>query len=299
MAEGLSGGMEPLQLIVDGLALGAIYALASLAFVLVLNGAGAVNLAHGDLVTLGGFVAIAIAAWTPSWPGVVFLPAVAVIMAVAGFVLAGVIPQRPRRTTPNDTAIATFAVGAILATALTAILGPAPVSGPPLLGRGQINLFGLGLSRQSLVVIVTAALLVPAVHMLLNSTQFGRRLRAAGQDPDLARALGINTRRLTAVTFALGTMMAGIAGMLLADRFSISAGYGLDLLVKSYIAVAIAGWGQAGAAAGVALVIALFETAVSAVAPPVLADAIVYASLLVLLALQPQGLFGPAAQRRA
>ena len=299
MAEGLAGGMEPLQLIVDGLALGAIYALASLAFVLVLNGVGAVNLAHGDLVTLGGFVAIAVAAWTPSWPGVVFLPAVAIIMALAGFVLAAVVPQRPRRDTPDDMAIATFAVGAILATTLVAVLGPVPVSGPPLLGRGQINVFSLGLSRQSLFVIVTAVLLVPAVHVLLNSTQFGRRLRAAGQDPDLARTLGINTRRLAAVTFALATMMAGIAGMLLADRFSISAGYGLDLLVKSYIAVAIAGWGRAGAAALVAFMIAVFETAVSAVAPPVIGDAIVYAGLLVLLAIQPQGLFGPTAQRRA
>jgi branched-chain amino acid transport system permease protein len=291
--------MEPLQLIVDGLALGAIYALSSLAFVLILNGVGAVNLAHGDLVTLGGFVAIAIAAWTRSWPGLVYLPAVAIIMALVGFVLAGVLPLRPRRETPDDITIATLAVGAILATFLTAVLGRDPVAGPPLLGRGEINLFGIILSRQSLVVIVTAAAVVPAVHLLLNSTQFGRRLRAAGQDPDLARALGIHTRRVAAVTFALGAMMAGVAGMLLADRFSISAGYGMDLLVKSYIAVAIAGWGQAGAAALIALLIALFETAVSAVAPPVVADGVVYAGLLILLAVQPQGLFGPAAQRRA
>jgi len=291
--------MEPLPLIVDGLALGAIYALASLAFVLILNGVGAVNLAHGDLVTLGGFVAVAIAAWAPSWPGLVFLPAVAVIMALAGFLLAAVIPRRPRRDTADDVAISTFAVGAILAACLTVALGRQPVSGPPLLGRGTIDVFGLGLSRQSLVVILTAAILVPAVHMLLNSTQFGRRLRAAGQDPDLAQALGIHTGRVAAVTFGLGTMMAGIAGMLLADRFQISAGYGLDLLVKSYIAVAIAGWGRAGPAALVALLIALFETAMSAIAPPVVADAVVYAALLVLLAIQPQGLFGPAAQRRA
>src|SRR5215472_5769625 len=107
--------MEPLPLIVDGLALGAIYALA---FVLVLNGVGAVNLAHGDLVTLGGFVAIAIAAWAPTWPGLVFLPAVALIMAVAGFLLVTVIPRRPRRDAPDDVAISTFAVGAILAALL-------------------------------------------------------------------------------------------------------------------------------------------------------------------------------------
>ncbi|HTY66350.1 MAG TPA: branched-chain amino acid ABC transporter permease [Alphaproteobacteria bacterium] len=291
--------MEPLPLIVDGMALGAIYALASLAFVLILNGVGAVNLAHGDLVTLGGFVAIAIAAWAPAWPGLMFLPAVALIMAVGGFLLVAVIPRRPRRDAPDDVAISTFAIGAVLAAFLAATLGPEPVHGPPLLGRGTIDLFGIGLSRQSLVVILAAALLVPAVHVLLNSTQFGRRLRAAGQDPELARALGIHTGRFAAMTFGLGTMMAGIAGMLLADRFQISAGYGLDLLVKSYIAVAIAGWGRAGPAALVALLIALFQTAVSVIAPPVVADAVVYAALLALLVVQPQGLFGPAAQRRA
>src|SRR5258708_1353801 len=175
--------MEPLQLIVDAFALGGVYVLAALGFVLVLNGIGAVNLAHRHLVTLAGFIA-----------------------------------RRPRR---------------------------------------------------------------------------------AGQDPELARALGIDTRRLAAATFALGTMLAGIAGLLLADRFTISPTFGLDLLVKSYVAVAIAGWGQVGAAAGVALAIALFETAVSTVAAPAIADAVVYVVLLVLLAFQPQGMFGPAAQRRA
>lgn len=299
MAEGLFGGMEPLQLIVDGLALGAVYALAALAFVLVLNGFGAVNLAHGDLVTFGGFIAVAIAARVPSWPGIVFLPVVAALMAAVGFVIAVLIPERPRRDSPDDISIGTFAVGAIIAAGLTAASGGGRAAGPPLVGRGLIHVFGHGISLQSLIVILAVLVLAPAVHLLLNATQFGRRLRAAGQDPDLAQALGIHTRRLAALTFALGAMMAGIAGMLMADRFSISAGYGLDLLVKSYIAVAIAGWGQAGAAAVVALLIALFDTAISAFAPAIVADAVIYAVLLGLLALQPQGLFGPAAQRRA
>lgn len=291
--------MEPLQLIVDGLALGAVYALAALAFVLVLNGFGSVNLAHGDLVTLGGFVAVALAARVPSWPGIVFLPIVAALMAAVGLVIAVVIPDRPRRDSPDDISIGTFAVGAIIATCLTATSGGTPAAGPPLIGRGLVTILGLSVSLQSLIVILAAAVLVPAVHWLLNATQFGRRLRAAGQDPDLAQALGIPTRRLAALTFALGAMMAGIAGMLMADRFSISTGYGLDLLVKSYIAVAIAGWGQAGAAALIALLIALFDTAISAFAPFIVADGIIYAVLLILLALQPQGLFGPTAQRRA
>lgn len=291
--------MEPLQLIVDGLALGAVYALSALAFVLILNGIGAINLAHGELVALGGLVAIVSARWAPSWPALLFLPAVAVAMALVGFGVAAVVPMRPRRDTPDDIAVGTFAVGAILATLVTGVLGRATVSGPPLVAGGPLHILGVDVSRQSLAVIAVTAALVPAVHLFLNSTQFGRRLRAAGQDPELARALGIRARRVAAVTFALGATMAGIAGLLLAGRFSISAGYGLDLLVKSYIAVAVAGWGQAGAAAAIAVLIALFETAVSAVAPAVVVDGLVYAGLLAALAFQPHGLFGPAAQRRA
>lgn len=291
--------MEPLQLIVDAFALGGVYVLVALGFVLVLNGIGAVNLAHGDLVTLGGFVAIAVASWVPMWPGIVFLPIVALVMAVVGALLAAVTPVRRRGDTPEEISLATFAVGVMIAAALTGLYGTTPISGPPLVGNGQIGLFGITISRQSALIILTAAVLVPAVHLVLNHTQFGRRLRAAGQDPELARALGIDTGWMAAATFALGTMLTGVAGLLLADRFTVSPTFGLDLLVKSYVAVAIAGWGQVGAAAGVAMVIALFETAVSTVAAPAIADGVVYVILLVLLAFQPQGMFGPAAQRRA
>lgn len=291
--------MEPLQLIVDACALGAVYVLVALGFVLVLNGIGAVNLAHGDLVTLGGFSAIAAAGWAPGWPGLAFLPMIALLMGVVGACLVAVVPTRRRSHTADEIPLATFAVGVMLAAALAGVFGKAPISGPPLVGNGQVGVFGLAISRQSLLIVVTTVILVPLVHLLLNRTQFGRRLRAAGQDPELARSLGIETGRMAAATFALGTMLAGIAGVLLADRFTVSPSFGLDLLVKSYVAVAIAGWGQVGATAGVALAIALFETAVSTFAAPAVADAVVYVVLLVLLAFQPQGMFGPAAQRRA
>jgi len=291
--------MEPLQLIVDALALGAVYALVALGFVLVLNGLGAVNLAHGDLVTLGGFLAVAAASWAPAWPGFVFLPLIALVMAVIGVLLAGLLPIRRRGAAPEDLSLASFAVGAILAAILALDFGTAPVAGPALLATGDIPLLGARVSRQSLLILGTAIVLVPAAHLFLNHTQFGRRLRAAGQDPDLAQALGIETGHMAAATLALGTMLAGIAGMLLADKFTVSPVFGLDLLAKSYIAVAIAGWGQVGGAATIAFLIALFETAVSTVAVPAVADGIVYVALLIFLAFQPQGLFGPAAQRRA
>src|SRR5258708_20904191 len=90
--------MGPLQVIVDAFALGGVYVLVALGFVLVLNGIGAVNLAHGDLVTLGGFIAIAAATWVPMWPGIVFLPIIALVMAGVGA------PPPPITPLPRPTA---------------------------------------------------------------------------------------------------------------------------------------------------------------------------------------------------
>src|SRR5258708_33669337 len=107
--------MGPLQVIVDAFALGGVYVLVALGFVLVLNGIGAVNLAHGDLVTLGGFIAIAAASWVPMWPGIVFLPIIALVMAAGGAPLPAITPPRPRRDTPGGKSLATLAGGRMLA----------------------------------------------------------------------------------------------------------------------------------------------------------------------------------------
>src|SRR5258708_10768711 len=132
--------MGPLQVIVDAFALGGVYVLVALGFVLVLNGIGAVNLAHGDLVTLGGFIAIAAASWVPMWPGIVFLPIIALVMAVVGALLAAITPMRRRSDTPEEMSLATFAVGVMLAAALTGLYGTTPISRPPLVGNRQIRL---------------------------------------------------------------------------------------------------------------------------------------------------------------
>src|SRR5258708_28484689 len=123
--------MEAVELIVGAFALGGVYVLVALGFVLVLNGIGAVNLAHGDLVTLGGFIAIAAASWVPMWPGIVFLPIIALVMAVVGALLPAITPLRPRSDTPEEKSLATFAAGVVLAAAPTRPAPTTPLPRPP------------------------------------------------------------------------------------------------------------------------------------------------------------------------
>jgi branched-chain amino acid transport system permease protein len=286
------------QLLVNGVALGAAYALVALGFVLVLNATGAVNFAQGDMVMAGGFLAVALAGLIPA-PGFVLLPLVMALMALLGFAvsLTAYLPLRNRP--PVSVFISTIAVGIILQNGATVLFGPEPKAAPPLFGGGTLDLAGLQVPEQSLAVIGTAALLIAGQYWLFSHTQLGRRLRATAQDPDMARACGIPVTAMIALTFALGAGLAGAAGLLLSNQFFVTPTAGSGLILKAYIAVTIGGWGSiAGAVAG-ALLIAAFETVISYSLSYTAATAALYLALLAILAVRPQGLFGEAARRRS
>ncbi len=290
------------QLVVNAIALGAVYALVALGFVLVINAVGAVNFGHGELVMLGGMVAVGAAALLPAGTallGLTVLPAVLAVMAVAGLAVAAVAYVPLRRAPPTSVFIATIAVGLIIQHGVTAGIGPQPRIGPPLVDVGALQVAGVGLSHQQLATIVTAGALILAVHLLLQHTRFGRRLRAAAQDPEMARAVGIPVRVTIAVSFALSAALAGAAGLLLSNQYLVTPTDGGMLMLKAYVAVVIGGWGRVWGAALGAFAIAVFETLVAAWASFLVAEALLYLGVLVVLAIRPQGLFGEAEGRRA
>lgn len=290
--------MTTLQLLVDGIALGAAYALVAAGFVLALNASRAVNFAHGDMVMAGGFLSVALAAALPV-PGLLLLPAVVTIMAAFGIATSAV-AYFPLRARPVVSVfVSTIAVGIMLQNAATAWFGAAPRAGPSLLGGGVIELGGASLGRQAVAVVVIAALAYLGLHLLLGRSQLGRQLRAAAQDPAMAAAIGIDVTRMTAFAFALSAALAGAAGLLLSNSYFVTPTEGGNLMLKAYIAATIGGWGRLNGAALGALAIGLFETAVAAHFSAVIAEALLYAGLLVVLFVRPRGLFGERAGIRA
>ncbi len=287
-----------IQLLVNGLALGAAYALVALGFVLVLNATAAVNFAHGDLVMAGGLLAVALAPLLGDATGVLLLPLVMALMAGLGLALSllAYLPLKDRP--PVSVFISTIAVGIVLQNAAMLLFGPEPRAAPPLLGAGALEAWGLVVDRQSIAIVAAAALLIGGQQWMFHRTQLGRRLRATAQDPRMARACGVPVAAMVLLTFAIAAAFAGAAGLLLANRFFVTPTAGADLMLKAYIAVTIGGWGSvAGAVAG-AMLIALFEVAVSAVLSHAAALGALYVTLLVILVARPQGLFGEAARRR-
>jgi branched-chain amino acid transport system permease protein len=286
------------QLSINALALGAAYALVALGFVLIINATSAVNFAQGDLVMAGGFVSVSLAALV-QLPGVVLLPLVLVVMASLGllFSLLAYFPLKKRP--PVAVFISTIALGIVLQNGANGLYGGAPRAGPPLFGAGRMELGGLALDRQSLAILGTAALITGGLHFLLTRTQLGRRMRAVAEDQEMARAVGIPVNRMIALTFALAAALAGAAGLLLANQFFVTPTEGTNLMIKAYIATVIGGWGRLHGAIAGAMLIAVFEVGVAAWISYPVAEALLYAALLAVLFLRPQGLFGEAAGHRA
>jgi len=274
------------------------YALVALGFVLALNAAGAVNFAHGDLVVLGGAVAVFIGAWL-GLPSVLLLPLVAIAIGVVG-ILAARVAILPLATRPPEaTFVATIALAAIIEQSLTVAMAGAPRTVPALAGSGTVEIAGVMLGRQPVAIVVLGIVLVVAVWFLLERTQTGRRMRAVAADRHMARAVGIPVGRYVTLSLALAGALAGIAGFLLGHQFLVTPTQGSGHMLKAYIAVALGGWGSVPGALLGALGIGLFETFVATRFGDVWASAALYIAVLVVLALRPQGLFGEPAGRRA
>jgi branched-chain amino acid transport system permease protein len=270
----------------------------ALGFVLVLNATGAVNFAQGDLVMAGGYAAAALATVLPV-PGLALLPIVMGTMALLGLAVAGLGYFPLMRRPATAVFVSTIAIGLVLQNAALSLFGPEPRTAPPVWVSEPLRWGGLALSHQALAVIGIAALLVSGQGWLLARTRLGRNLRATAQDREMAAALGIPVNAMIALSFALAAALAGAAGALLANQFFVTPTAGGALILKAYIAVVIGGWGSlAGAVAG-ALLVGLFETVVAAEVSYTAASALLYAALLMILLVRPQGLFGEAAGRRA
>jgi branched-chain amino acid transport system permease protein len=274
------------------------YALVALGFVLALNASGAVNFAHGDLVVLGGAVAVVAGLWT-GLPGPLLLPLVALALGAAGIVAGRVAILPLAARPPEATFVATIALAAIIEQGLMLAMGAAPRTAPSLLGSGSLDVAGLALGRQPLAIVVVGAVLVAAVWFLLERTQTGRRMRAVSADRHMARAVGIPVGRTVALSLALAGALAGIAGLLLGHQFLVAPTQGAGHMLKAYIAVALGGWGSVPGALVAALGIGAFETFISSSFGDAWASAALYISVLLVLAVRPQGLFGEPVGSRA
>jgi branched-chain amino acid transport system permease protein len=279
------------QLVINGLAMGCIYALVALGFLLIYQAVGALNFAQGELVMLGGFLGISLALGLKLPLPVAFLVTI-LLMAAIGWLFQRV-AYYPLRNRPFAAVIiSTVGVGIALRNGAQLIWGPNPLSFPGLFGTEPIRVAGTTVLPQHLFIIVVTLLLLVAQYWFFTRTALGRQLQATAQDAEMARLMGIPVGRMIAATFMLSAAMAGIAGLLLAPVFFVTTDMGGMVMLKAFVASIIGGFGSIPGAIVGALFLGVMETFVAAYVSSAYKDAFAFLILILVLFVAPRGLFG-------
>ncbi|MDP3968705.1 MAG: branched-chain amino acid ABC transporter permease [Nocardioides sp.] len=283
------------QQLVNGIALGSVYALFAIGFALILARMGILNVAHGTFATWGALSSY----WLVAERGVDFWIAALVGIAFAGLlgVLSDVLafaPLRKRNAGMFAPIIASIGIWIVLLSMAEAFAGPTTKSYPvAAVPATPIQIGGLIVLPAHLMSIAALVIVVTVVHLLLNRSRFGSAVRAVSVDPRSATIVGVDARRtLLAVAF-LAAAIAGLAGVLAAfSDNNVSFGLGEALLLKGFAAVVVGGYGDIRGAAAVGVAIGVLEVLSSQYISSGFRDAITFGVLLFVLVVRPQGIFG-------
>jgi branched-chain amino acid transport system permease protein len=278
-----------LQLAVGGLLLGAVYALAASGLNLVFGVMRIVNIAHGELMMLGAYVAY----WLWELYGV--NPLVALLISIptlflVGWVLQLVLVNRVVGQPPLMSLILMWGVSLLMIN-LGLLAWTSNVRSVPYFSGG-VEIAGASISRSRGVAFTAAVLLSFAVFLFLQRTRWGKAIRATAQSAEMALVCGIDVKRVRLLTLGLAAAMAGAAGNLLITVFAVSPGMGPTFLLKSFAIIVIGGLGSFPGAFIGALVVGLLESFSAFALNAQAADAVVYVALILFLVFRPAGLMG-------
>src|SRR5260370_19594725 len=247
------------QLVINGLALGSIYALVALGLLLIFNTVQIVNFAQGQLLMLGAFIGIS-SAVTHELPVAMAWIITVVAMAFVGIVFMVLVYFPLRGRPPFLVILTTIAMGIVLENLALIIWGPLPVSMPSPVHGAPLRFSGVVISMPQTFIFVTLAVILLLQFLRLTKTRFGILMQATAQDLHTARRVGIPVDRTIAVAFALGAMLSGIAGLLVAPIFLAEPTMGGSLGLKGFVVSVIGGFGNLPGAVIGGLFLGLIET---------------------------------------
>jgi branched-chain amino acid transport system permease protein len=290
---------ELLQQLVNGLSLGAVYALIALGYTMIYGVLRFINFAHADVFMVGGFVGLYLAPHVPGG-GTVLGGLLVLFGAMIGCALLGMgierLAYRPLRGAPTlNVLITAIGVSLFLQAGGQLVFGAAPRPFPAVFPTGTITFGPLEFSTNQLLVIAVAGSLVVALELLVYRTRMGAALRAVSQNPKAARLMGINNDVVIRWTFALGSALAGAGGVLYAVNYpSVDPLMGVMPGLKAFVAAIVGGIGSIPGAALGGLLLGMVETVVAGSPYSTYKDAIAFALLIVFLLFRPAGILGRA-----
>jgi urea transport system permease protein len=291
-----------LEVLFIGLSLGSILLLVALGLAITYGAMGVINMAHGEMVMIGAYVTVL----TGIWLGAdifVAIPLAFIVTALIGLAIERVIVRRLYGRL-LDTLLATWGIAILIQQAVRLELGlsffgihiaglgpglqnvsvPAVLQGTLMLGSAEIN-------RYRAFIIVVTAVLTAASWLIMYRTPFGTQVRAIIRNPKMAEACGIDVARINALTFALGSGLAGIAGVMMSGFKTVFPDMGTPMVVDGFMVVVMGGVGSLLGSVFSAGILGEINGLVAAGTNDILARAVVFGVVIMVIILKPKGLF--------
>lgn len=288
------------QITISGLAMGAIYALIALGYVFVWNTMAIVNFAAGEFVTFAAYIFVATFVTQLGFPFWLALASAAAVMALLGAIFSRVVFARLQKQRPLVAIISTVAFGIFLKEMARILYGPEPLiyTGPFDSGSG-LHVGNIVIGWQNLLIFAIVAVLTVVQAIVLKRTMLGKMMRAVALDRDTAALMGIPVQRVLAGTFAWSSVLAALAGMLLAPLFFVTTEMGSMVGLKGFVAMIIGGFGSIPGAILGGLLLGVGENWASYLLSSTYRDVIAFVILLLFLAVRPEGLLPERTADRA
>ena len=283
--------LDFIQQLVSGMALGCVYGLIALGFVLIYKATEVVNFAQGDLMMLGGFFAY-------TFIGILGLNYwLGFLLAVISMALFGMLTERliirPILGYPQFSIVmATIGLGYFMRSIVGMIWGTDDLKLETPFSKGVLKIGDLVLAHDKLSVIVATLILCAILYVFFNKTRLGTAMRATSENMLAAYYMGIPVKRVVSLIWAISAMVAACAGVLLAPITYVHSNVGLALGLKAFPAAVLGGFGSIPGALVGGVIIGVIETLAGFYLPQGWKDVVPYLILLAVLLLKPEGLFG-------
>ncbi len=292
--------MQILQYLINGISIGSVYAIIALGYTMVYGIAKMLNFAHGDVIMVGAYISFCVTNYL-GLPSFVSVLAAVAVCTVLGIVIEG-LAYKPLRGTPSLAVLITaIGVSYFLQNAAQLIWSSSPKNFTSVVTMDPIVLMDGKLVITGEVLLTVAACIVVMVGLTLftSKTRTGKAMRAVSEDRDAAQLMGINVNRTISTTFAIGSALAAIAGVLLCSTIpTLMPTTGSMPGIRAFTAAVFGGIGSIPGAMLGGILLGIIETFSKAYLSTQFSDAIVFSVLIIILLVKPAGLLGKQIQEK-
>lgn len=280
--------------LINGISLGSVYAIIALGYTMVYGIAKMLNFAHGDVIMVGAYMCFFSMTYL-SLPPIVSILIAMVVCTLLG-VIVEVLAYRPlRKASSLAVLITAIGVSYLLQNAALLIWGSAPKTFSSVVPFGSVSLFNgdLIITGESIVTVAACVVIMICLTVFTKKSRMGKAMRAVSEDKDAAQLMGINVNKTIAITFAIGSALAAIAGVLLCSAYpALTPTTGSMPGIKAFTAAVFGGIGSIPGAMIGGVLLGVIEIFSKSYISSELADAIVFGVLIVVLLVKPTGLLG-------